>query len=90
MNLSKIFLDSILSQFDTQYKDNIVVFGAGQNGIQLKKYLLDNQLNVKFFCDNDKTKHGKLIDGIPCISFVELCKYKENTLVIGSPISQKK
>lgn len=89
MNLSKIFLDSILSQFDTEYKDNIVVFGAGQNGIQLKKYLLDNQLNVNFFCDNDKTKHGKLIDGIPCISFVELCKYKENTLVIVSPIKSE-
>ncbi len=57
----------------------IVLFGAGKQGKKAYHNLVKNIENIQiiFFCDNDKKKQNQVIDGIRVISLDEL--YKENT-----------
>jgi len=66
----------------TKPSRKIILFGAGKNGKEaLKRYGKDN---VAFFCDNDKNKIGKMIEGVEIISFEELKKvyYKSYVIII--------
>lgn len=86
MKLNHLLIDLIIGKFSNGQKPrNIVIFGAGQNGLFLKKYLEDSDNPADFFCDNNSNNHGKLIEGTPCISFEQLCQYKEDSIVFVSP-----
>lgn len=48
----------------------IILFGAGKNGLKaLKKY---GKENVAYFCDNNKSKQGTFVEDVKVISFEEL------------------
>lgn len=66
--------------------DKICIFGAGRRGLKLYKELLARCIKIDYFCDNNKELIGNSIDGAEIISFNELIKYKENTLVIISAV----
>lgn len=63
----------------------VCIFGAGHRGSELEMHFEIVRVKVDFFCDNDVSKHGTLVKGIPCLSLTELEKEKEDTLVIVSP-----
>lgn len=60
----------------------ICIFGAGYWGIKLYYELKNKLVNVDYFCDNNPTKYGYLVDNRECIPFDELKKIKNDVLVI--------
>lgn len=70
----------------------IYIFGAGLNGIKLLNYLrsinllLQANLDIVAFIDNDISKQGVKIDGIDCICLNEAIKRgAQNHLILISP-----
>lgn len=69
---------------------NICIFGIGALGKQIGKWLLNNGIQVKFFCDNNEAMHGvEIVDGIVCISPQELWQYRDEVYIIVGVGNQK-
>ncbi|MDD7049836.1 MAG: FkbM family methyltransferase [Lachnospiraceae bacterium] len=51
-----------------QYKNKIVLYGAGSAGIAFLHYLRDAEIFPQFFSDGDIDKHGKIVEGLEVIS----------------------
>ena len=47
---------------------NVLLFGSGYYGGRIKKIFDANKIKIKCYVDNDKAKHGKIINGIEVIS----------------------
>lgn len=64
----------------------IIIWGCGICGIKTKKNLdrCETNYNVVAFCDNNKDKIGKTIEGISVISCDELKKYKNCIIIVSS------
>lgn len=52
-----------------------IIYGAGAYGQRLMRFLSVLGLNVDFFCQTESSA-GSLVEGVPVISFAELCKMK--------------
>jgi hypothetical protein len=86
MNLSQLLTDMIFKRFEHgQLPEYVAIFGAGENGLILNRFLQQGNVTVNFFCDNDSQKHGVMINGVPCLSFDELCQFKNNVIIFVSP-----
>lgn len=60
--------------------ENIIIWGAGLNGLRLKRdlYKCTEEIKVCFFCDNNVKKQGCKLDGIEIISYEQVLRiYKE-------------
>jgi FkbM family methyltransferase len=62
----------------------VVLFGAGGLGKELCSTLKHNGISPVCFCDNDGSKSGSLYCGIPVISFDELKKSHQGSLIVVS------
>lgn len=78
-------LKFLLRFYQTEQIEYMVIFGAGDYGMNLYHKLTQSGVKVHFFCDNDIQKQGKKIDEILYLSFDTLCKYKHNSLILVSP-----
>ncbi len=67
----------------TTYKEHeVVLFGAGFWGRDIKKNLEFHGIKVSFFCDNNEKKWGSYMDGIEILSPVQLReRYSEEILI---------
>lgn len=74
------YLDYLKRKY-SKYK-HICIFGAGNIGFGTADAFIKEGISIDFFCDNDKKKVGKLYNNIKCISFNELTKIKQETIVI--------
>ncbi|MCL1999469.1 MAG: glycosyltransferase [Turicibacter sp.] len=62
---------------------DVCIFCAGRYGRSLYTTLKLLNISVKYFADNDPTKHDtSIVDDINCLSFEELCKIKDEVMVI--------
>lgn len=59
-----------------KYKEDIVVFGFGIVGKRMVPLFLENNINIKYICDNDENKQGQFYEGIEIVS---LEKLKDNS-----------
>lgn len=65
------------------YAKKICLFGAGNIGKAVYRWLDKNNIPIDSFCDNDKEKWGKeIIGGVRCIGFEELRSNKDNFTVL--------
>jgi FlaA1/EpsC-like NDP-sugar epimerase len=67
--------------------DNVVLFGAGFEGLCTLRYLECRSIPVRYFCDNAKSKHGKYIENIEIISperLLALMRETRITVIITS------
>ncbi|MEG6520880.1 FkbM family methyltransferase [Desulfotomaculum sp. 1211_IL3151] len=62
-------------------KQDIILFGTGLAGKLAQQYFNENNVSVKFWCDNDASKQGSFLDGILIISPEELARL-DNPLVV--------
>ena len=63
----------------------IVISGAYENGKHIFELLQLSMIEVTCFCDNDIDKQGKLLCGIPVLSFQEASKgYPQAIYIIAS------
>lgn len=66
-------------------ENQIIIFGAGEYGIQIKNKFFGNNKNV-FFYDNDRRKWNNVIDQTLVIElkeFLEKVAVPQNTLIVG-------
>ncbi|MGN0710466.1 MAG: FkbM family methyltransferase [Anaerovoracaceae bacterium] len=85
VKLIKKKLVSMLKENTSERKLNICLFGTGLVGKGFHNDLGNMGIKIKYFCDNDSTKWGKVIKGDAiCLSPSELSEryVKENLLVI--------
>ncbi|MDA9897139.1 polysaccharide biosynthesis protein [Pelagibacterales bacterium] len=54
-------------------KQNIIIYGAGENGAQLLK-VLENNAHIFAFVDDDEAKQNKIINGIKVYNYNQLDK----------------
>lgn len=75
-------LNEVLKKVDVK---GIIIFGSGHDGKRDKKILENCGYFPMFFCDSNKEKIGKMIDGIKVISVNELIeRYRDYLVVLGS------
>lgn len=65
-------------------KKQVVLFGAGQAGVNAIKVLKEKNIEVLFFCDNDKNKHGSEIDGVKIYPPSYLSNKNNESILISS------
>lgn len=59
----------------------VILFGAGQTGLNVMKKIVDKYSDDIYFCDNDINKVGTTLNGVKIISFEELIQlFKNNKL----------
>jgi len=62
--------------------ESIVLFGAGDLGVEMLYALQLQGVTPTCFCDNNTSKQGKCIKGIPVISFDELQSSHKDSLIV--------
>ncbi|WP_172449279.1 nucleoside-diphosphate sugar epimerase/dehydratase [Bowmanella denitrificans] len=69
-------------------KSKAVLFGAGKAGLAAKHNLAE-QFQFIAFCDNDKSKVGQVIDGLPVVSPDDLGSMKYDRVLIASEFAEQ-
>ena len=83
---SRIIVRALIGRMTTSNKDAVIIYGAGSSGRQLATALnAGPEYFVSAFIDDDVTKHGSIIQGIPVCAFNdihELIKKRKATKVL--------
>ncbi|MBV4428311.1 hypothetical protein KM801_07970 [Clostridium tyrobutyricum] len=61
---------------------NIVLFGASNLGINTLSVLKKYKMKISYFCDNNQSKLGKRIEGIPVVSLEKIKNYQNNVIIL--------
>lgn len=82
-NLS-ILINKNIDFIDIQNLKNkkVVLFGAGFEGQIAYEYFKSNDVKISYYCDNNKMKYNKILNGVKIISFDELQRLDNIVLFI--------
>lgn len=70
---SRIIVRALIGRMTTSNKDAVIIYGAGSSGRQLATALnAGPEYFVSAFIDDNVTKHGSIIQGIPVRAFKEV------------------
>jgi len=70
---ARLLIRALVTQFTGSNKQPVVIYGAGSAGRQLATGIaIGQEYYVSAFIDDDATKYGSVIQGIPVISLIEL------------------
>jgi len=70
---ARLLIRALVTQFNSSNKQPVVIYGAGSAGRQLATGIaIGQEYYVSAFIDDDTSKYGSVIQGIPVISLVEL------------------
>ena len=67
---------------DKLNRSNVVIYGAGYVGRRLKRYLEENEVEIKCFVETDSNKIGTIIDEKPVYGYEVLYTLSEDVSVI--------
>ncbi|WP_076923747.1 nucleoside-diphosphate sugar epimerase/dehydratase [Pseudoalteromonas sp. EB27] len=87
---ARVLVRAIIGKMTTSKKESVIIYGAGSAGRQLATALgAGPEYFVSAFIDDDATKHGSIIQGIPVVCFkgiYELInKRKVNKVLLALP-----
>lgn len=87
---SRILVRAIISKMVMSNKESVIIYGAGSSGRQLATALnAGPEYFVSAFIDDDVTKHGSIIQGIPVRAFNDIHalikKRKATKLLLAMP-----
>ncbi|MGE0561437.1 MAG: polysaccharide biosynthesis protein [Flavobacteriales bacterium] len=77
MIILRVVFKALYTEIVNPYREkrNVIIFGAGESGI-ITKRTLDRDAGLKYkvlaFIDDDNKKEGKILEGIPILSFQKL------------------
>lgn len=77
MIILRVIFKALYTEIVNPYREkrNVIIFGAGESGI-ITKRTLDRDAGLKYkvlaFIDDDNKKEGKILEGIPIVSFRKL------------------
>lgn len=59
--------------------ENVIIWGAGINGLKLKRNLekFTESVKVCFFCDNNTKKQGCSLEGVKILSYDQIVQMYE-------------
>jgi FkbM family methyltransferase len=80
---TSVFLDGVNNEI-YQQGIKIIIFGAGDAGQRLLQTYRENNIDVIYFCDNDKNKHHTFIDGVFVIAPEEISNTSQARVVVAS------
>ena len=91
---SRVFVRALIGKITTQNKEPVIIYGAGSAGRQLATALSSGpEYFVSAFIDDDITKHGSIIQGIPVGPFNEIYrlieKGKASKVLLAMPSSSR-
>ncbi|ATC81074.1 polysaccharide biosynthesis protein [Pseudoalteromonas agarivorans] len=67
---ARVLVRAMIGKMTTSKKEAVIIYGAGSAGRQLATALgAGPEYFVRAFIDDDTTKHGSIIQGIPVVSF---------------------
>jgi len=67
---SRILVRAMIGKMATANKESVIIYGAGSAGRQLATALCAGpEYYVRAFIDDDETKQGSIVQGVPVISF---------------------
>ncbi|MBB1400959.1 nucleoside-diphosphate sugar epimerase/dehydratase [Pseudoalteromonas sp. SG45-1] len=67
---ARVLVRAIIGKMTTNKKESVIIYGAGSAGRQLATALgAGPEYFVSAFIDDDATKHGSIIQGIPVVCF---------------------
>ncbi|MDN3381585.1 nucleoside-diphosphate sugar epimerase/dehydratase [Pseudoalteromonas sp. APC 3358] len=67
---SRVLVRAMIGRMTTSKKESVIIYGAGSAGRQLATALgAGPEYFVRAFIDDDVTKHGSIIQGIPVVCF---------------------
>ncbi|WP_024589808.1 MULTISPECIES: polysaccharide biosynthesis protein [unclassified Pseudoalteromonas] len=67
---ARVLVRAIIGKMTTSKKESVIIYGAGSAGRQLATALgAGPEYFVSAFIDDDATKHGSIIQGIPVVCF---------------------
>jgi FlaA1/EpsC-like NDP-sugar epimerase len=70
---ARLLIRALVTQFNGSNKQPVVIYGAGSAGRQLATGIaIGQEYYVSAFIDDDTSKYGSVIQGIPVISLVDL------------------
>ena len=70
---SRVLVRAMIGRMTTSNKESVIIYGAGSAGRQLATALgAGPEYFVKAFIDDDLTKHGSIIQGIPVVCFKDI------------------
>lgn len=70
---SRILVRAIIGRMTTSNKESVIIYGAGSSGRQLATALnAGPEYFVSAFIDDDETKHGSIVQGIPVRAFDDI------------------
>ncbi len=67
---------------DNKIKDGIYLWGACTNGIWVLDFCNSHGIKVLGFLDSDAQKHGKIVSGVPCISYQEYIERNDDRVIL--------
>lgn len=78
------FLEVIFGEQKQRALDGVpvVLYGAGSLGQELCGALKNNGVSPAYFCDSDDSKKGKIVSGVPIISFDDLKESQRDSLIV--------
>ncbi len=82
--LTNIKIPDMLLSSNQNSQSKVVLFGVGIYGEMALQYFKSMDIIVSYFCDNDITKHDKIVDNVKVISPTELCKIDNSFVIITS------
>jgi FkbM family methyltransferase len=88
----KDFLETLFGEYKQSILDGapLILFGAGALGKDMLIALADNNIKPICFCDNEDSKWGSMINGIPVISPQELYKNYSDAYVVLTVLDASK
>ncbi|WP_257324813.1 polysaccharide biosynthesis protein [Pseudoalteromonas rhizosphaerae] len=76
---SRILVRAMIGRMATVNKESVIIYGAGSAGRQLATALgAGPEYYVRAFIDDDVTKQGSIVQGIPVISFKDIYELINN------------
>lgn len=70
---SRLLIRALVTQFTGSNKRPVVIYGAGSSGRQLATGIATgSEFYVSAFIDDDTSKYGSIIQGVPVVSLIEL------------------
>nr|WP_231609601.1 nucleoside-diphosphate sugar epimerase/dehydratase [Pseudoalteromonas sp. SWYJZ19] len=70
---ARVLVRAIIGKMTTSKKESVIIYGAGSAGRQLATALSAGpEYFVRAFIDDDVTKHGSIIQGIPVVCFKDI------------------
>ena len=78
INLYKKFCETYKKNPDTE----LIIFGAGDQGLLAAALLKENDMMPAYFCDNNLDKQGMKIKNIPVISHQQLVDLNGSIMVV--------